>query len=40
MVPRRVLAASHERPYNVDRRFPLDTADDLRHGVLRGHGDE
>jgi len=40
MVPRRVLASSHERPCHVDRRFPLHEADVLGHGVLWGHGEE
>src|SRR5215813_6536192 len=40
MVPGRVLAASHEGPGNVDRRFPLDKAHNLRHRVLRGNGEE
>ena len=34
MVSRGVLASSHERPGNVDGRFPLDEADHLGHGVL------
>jgi hypothetical protein len=29
MVPRIILASSHERPSDVDGRFPLDEADDL-----------
>src|SRR5262244_1449221 len=40
MVPGRVLAASHEGPGNMDRRFSLDKAHNLRHRVLRGHGEE
>jgi hypothetical protein len=40
MVPGIVLAASHEGPGNVDRRFPLDKAHDLRHRVLRRNGEE
>src|SRR5215831_646254 len=40
MVPGVVLAASHECPGNVDRRFPLDKAHHLRHRVLRGNGEE
>src|SRR2546428_12484991 len=40
MVPRIVLASSHERPCNVDGRFPLDEAHDLGHRVLRGNREE
>src|SRR6266705_2375116 len=40
MVPGRVLAASHEGPGNVDRRFPLDKAHNLRHRVLRRDREE
>src|SRR6516165_4407048 len=40
MVPGIVLAASHAGPGNVDRRFPLDKAHNLRHRVLRGNGEE
>src|SRR5712691_628716 len=40
MVPGIVLAASHEGPGHVDRRFPLDKANDLRHRVLRRDGEE
>src|SRR5262249_15712582 len=40
MVPRRVLASSHECPRDVDRRLALDEADNLGYGVLRGNGEE
>jgi len=40
MVSRRVLAASHERPGNVNGRFPFDKAHDLGHRVLRGNGEK
>src|SRR4030095_7677659 len=40
MVPGIVLAASHEGSGNVDRRFPLDKANDLRHRVLWRDGEE
>ena len=40
MVPRVVLASSPKRPGNGEGGFPLDTADHLGHGVLRGNGEE
>jgi hypothetical protein len=40
MVPGIVLAPAHEGPGNVDRRFALDKADDLRHRVLRRDGEQ
>jgi hypothetical protein len=40
MMARGVLASSHARPGNGDGGFPLDEADHLGHGVLRGNRDE
>ena len=40
MVPRIILASSHERPGHVDGRCPLDEAHALGHRVRRRDGEE
>ena len=40
MVPRGILASSHEGAGDVEGRFPLDEANDLSDSLLRGDGEE